>query len=102
MNRSALPVALVPDGVVTVTSTVPATPEGLVAVIWVALTTVTAVAALAPKLTAVAPVKSVPVIVTGVPPTVEPLVGETLVTAGARAIDSGAALATDGVASEAT
>ena len=40
------------------------------------------VAAVAPKLTAVAPVKLVPVIVTLVPPVAGPLVGETDVTVG--------------------
>ena len=50
-------------GSVTVTSTVPV-PAGLSAVIVVSLTTVTSVAAVVPKSTAVAPVKPVPVIVT--------------------------------------
>ena len=59
----------VPAGVVTVTSTVPV-PAGLSAVIVVSLTTVTFVAAVVPKSTAVAPVKPVPVIVTKVPPAV--------------------------------
>ena len=53
-----------PPGVVTVTSTVPAACAGAVAVIWVAETTVKVVAAVAPKSTAVAPVKPVPVMVT--------------------------------------
>ena len=57
-----------PPGVVTVMSTVPAEPAGAVAVIWVALLTVKLVALVAPNLTAVAPVKLVPVIVTVVPP----------------------------------
>ena len=52
---------------VTVTSTVPI-PAGEVAVIWVALLTVKEAAALPPKLTAVAPEKLVPVMVTLVPP----------------------------------
>ncbi len=56
--------ALVPPGVVTVTSTVPAVPAGAVAVMLVALLTVKLVAAVEPNLTAVAPVKLVPVIVT--------------------------------------
>ena len=56
-----------PAGVVTVTSTMPV-PAGLSAVIVVSLTTVTSVAAVVPKSTAVAPVKPVPVIVTNVPP----------------------------------
>ena len=73
-----------PPGVVTVTSTTPV-PAGLSAVIDVSLTTVTFVAAVVPKSTAVAPVKPVPVIVTKVPPAVEPLVGLRPVTVGAAA-----------------
>src|SRR5260370_31358742 len=73
--------ALVPPAVVTVTSTVP-TPVGEVAVIWVALSTVKEPAALLPNLTAVAPEKLVPVMVTLVPPDVGPVFGLTLVTAG--------------------
>ena len=52
---------------VTVTSTVPV-PAGESAVISVSETTFTSVAAFEPKSTAVAPVKSVPSMVTGVPP----------------------------------
>jgi hypothetical protein len=77
-------VADVPAGVVTVTPTAPV-PEGLSAVIVVSLTTVTFVAAVVPKSTAVAPVKLVPVIVTRVPPAAGPLVGLSPVTAGAAA-----------------
>jgi len=73
----------VPPGVVTVTVTVPATPVGEVAVIEVAETTTTFVAELAPNFTAVAPVKSVPVMVTEVPPAAGPLVGLSDVTVGA-------------------
>ena len=51
----------------------------------VAELTVKAVAAVVPKLTAVAPVKSVPVMVTEVPPAVGPTVGLTPVTVGAGA-----------------
>ena len=69
--------------VVTRTSTVPALPAGAVAVICVAELTVKPVAAVAPKLTAVAPVKFVPVITTDVPPPVGPAVGEIDVTVGA-------------------
>ena len=58
---------------------------GETAVIWVALTTVTFVAATLPKLTAVAPDKFVPVIVTDVPPVVGPVLGEIPVTVGAAA-----------------
>ena len=67
---------------VTLTSTVPV-PAGDVAVIWVAELTVKVVAAVAPKITAVAPVNPVPVIVTVVPPDVGPDVGEIEVAAGA-------------------
>ena len=52
------------------------------AVIWVALLTVKLVAVVAPNLTAVAPVRLVPVIVTLVPPAVGPAVGLTEVTVG--------------------
>ena len=53
------------------------------AVICVAELTVTLVAAIVPKSTAVAPVKPVPVIVTDVPPLVGPAAGLMPVTAGA-------------------
>ncbi len=66
--------ALVPEGVVTVTSTVPA-PAGEVAVMLVAQLTVKLVAAVGPKLTALAPVKPVPVMVTEVPPVPAPSSG---------------------------
>src|SRR5262249_3934951 len=69
VNRSPEVMALVPPAVVTVTSTVP-TPVGEVAVIWVALSTVKEPAALLPNLTAVAPEKLVPVMVTLLPPDV--------------------------------
>ncbi|MNM85398.1 hypothetical protein D3C81_975110 [compost metagenome] len=82
MNWSAALVALVPPVVVTRTSTVPL-PAGAVAVICVALLTVTPVAAVAPKVTAVVPLKPEPVIVTVVPPVVGPEVGEMLLTTGA-------------------
>ena len=58
-------------------------PAGDVAVIWVAELTVNPVAGVAPKFTAVAPVRLVPVIVTDVPPVVGPAVGEIDVTVGA-------------------
>ncbi len=57
VNWSAGEVALVPPGVVTVTSTVPAPSAGEVAVMEVALLTVKLVAAVAPNDTAVAAVK---------------------------------------------
>ena len=74
-----------PPPVVTVTSTVPV-PAGDVAVIWVAELTVKPVAGVAPKFTALAPVKLVPVIVTVVPPPVGPAVGERDVTVGAAGV----------------
>ena len=63
------------------TSTVPA-PAGAVAVICVAELTVKPVAAVAPKVTAVAPLKLVPVMVKLVPPPVGPLIGVKAVTVG--------------------
>ena len=83
MYWSAVLVALVPPGVVTVTSTVPVLPAGAVAVICEPLTTVTLVAAVDPKSTAVVPVNPVPVIVTLVPPPVGPAAGATCATVGA-------------------
>jgi hypothetical protein len=81
VNWSAPEVAEVPPGLVTVTSTIPA-PAGEVAVIEVALLTTTPVAALAPKWTAVAPVRLVPVMVTLVLPASGPAFGAMLVTVG--------------------
>ena len=83
MKASAAPVALVPPGVVTVMSTVPAAPAGAVAVICVALLGVKAVALTEPNFTADAPVNPVPVMTTDVPPAVLPLAGLTPVTVGA-------------------
>jgi len=74
-------VLLVPTGVVTVTSTVPF-PFGETAVIDVAEFTVKLLALLEPNLTALAPLKPVPVIVTVLPPPGEPWLGATLVTVG--------------------
>jgi hypothetical protein len=73
---------LVPVGVETRTLAFPATPRGVVAVILVALTTVTPLAATPPIVTVFAPVKLVPVIVTRVPPSVVPVVWLTLFTVG--------------------
>jgi hypothetical protein len=67
---------------VTVTVTAPALPAGVVAVIVVLLTTTTFVAAVPPNVTVAPAAKFVPVIVTAVPPAVDPLFGETLVTVG--------------------
>jgi hypothetical protein len=70
---------------VTVTVTAPAVPAGVVAVIDVALTTVTFVAAVLPNVTVAPLAKFVPVIVTDVPPEASPLFGLTLVTVGMTA-----------------
>jgi hypothetical protein len=67
---------------VTVTVTAPALPAGVVAVIVVLFTTTTLVAAVLPNVTVAPVTKFVPVIVTAVPPAVDPLFGLTLVTVG--------------------
>jgi hypothetical protein len=67
---------------VTVTVTAPALPAGVVAVIVVALTTTTLAAAVLPNVTVAPAAKFVPVIVTAVPPEVDPVFGETLLTVG--------------------
>jgi hypothetical protein len=67
---------------VTVTVAVPAVPAGVVAVMVVAFSTVTLVAAAPPKVTAAPETKFVPVILTAVPPAVDPLFGATLSTVG--------------------
>jgi hypothetical protein len=67
---------------VTVTVTAPALPAGVVAVIVVLFTTVTPVAAALPNVTAAPVAKFVPVIVTDVPPAVDPVFGLTLLTVG--------------------
>ena len=74
-------IAEVPLGVVTVTFTVPV-PAGEVTVRLVAVTPVIPVPGFVPKSTAVAPVKSVPVTVTEVPPAAGPFEGLTPVTVG--------------------
>jgi hypothetical protein len=76
-------VALVCPDAVTVTLAAPAGCADVVAVIDVALTTITPVAGDPPTSTVAPPVKFVPLIVIAVPPSVEPLVGLTPVTAGA-------------------
>ena len=73
----------VPPGLVTATSLVPAEPDGVVAVMVVALVMTTFVAATPPTVTVVAPVRLVPVMVMAVPPLADPLVGETDVMVGA-------------------
>jgi hypothetical protein len=68
---------------VIVTLTVPFEPAGLTAVISVGDTKVTLVAGVVPKSTAVDALKSVPVIVTVVPPAFDPEEGAMELTAGA-------------------
>ena len=82
MNWSPAPAVLVPAGVVTVTSTVPALAAGAVAVMEVGELTVKLTALADPNLTAVVPVKFVPVTVTEVPPAVGPAFGPTPATEG--------------------
>jgi hypothetical protein len=86
MNWSAAEVADVPSGVVTVTSTGPGELAGLVVLIILSLTITTLVAEVFPKFTAFAPVKPVPVMITAVPPDVEPDTGVMPVIVGAGAV----------------
>jgi hypothetical protein len=67
---------------VTVTVTAPALPAGVVAVMVVLFTTLTLVAAAVPNVTVAPAAKFVPVIVTAVPPAVDPLFGLTVPTVG--------------------
>jgi hypothetical protein len=73
----------VPAAVVTVTTTTPAPSAGEVAVIEVAEFTVTAVAGVEPNLTVDPLTNPVPMMVTLVPPAVEPPLGLREVTVGA-------------------
>src|SRR5581483_4488647 len=83
--NAVVAVALWPSRLVTVTFTAPAAWAGVVAVIVVLLTTLTLVAAVPPTLTVAPVAKPVPVIVSAVPPVVEPVAGDTLVIVGAGA-----------------
>jgi len=82
LKRSLVLMALVPIGVVTLTSTVPSGSAGDTAVIEVEEFTVELTAAADPKFTAVAPLKLAPAILTVVPSTVEPWLGDTFLTSG--------------------
>jgi hypothetical protein len=84
-----------PLDVVTTIVTAPAVPAGVITVIEVSLTTVSEVPAFPPKVTDVAPVNRRPVIVTVVPPVVDPVAGRTLVTDGTLAIGVTEVLADD-------
>jgi hypothetical protein len=72
----------VPRVVATETATMPGAWAGVVAVTLVGDVTWTAVAVVEPNMTVVVPVRWVPVMVTLVPPVVDPVVGVTDVTAG--------------------
>ena len=85
MKSSADEVAEVPTAVVTVTFTVPALSAGLVAVICVGELIVTLLAAVEPKATVAPEMNPVPVIVTDVPPAVDPVFGLTAETVGTAA-----------------
>lgn len=85
MNPTATEVVEVPFAVPTVTSTVPATSPGEVAVQLVFEEQLTSKATVIPKSTAVTPgmvENPVPVIVTGVPPETGPELGEIAATVG--------------------
>jgi hypothetical protein len=85
VNTSAGPFGLVPKNRdVTRTSTVPADPAGVTAVIDVVEFTVKLAAGADPNETAVTRLNPVPVMVTLVPPAVEPELGDTPVTTGFR------------------
>jgi len=66
----------------TVTVTAPALPAGVVAVMLEPLTTTTLFAAVPPNVTVAPTAKLVPVIVTAVPPAVDPVFGDTPLTVG--------------------
>src|ERR1019366_2768871 len=82
VNLSPAPVTEVPPEVVTVISVCQAGSAGDTAEMEVAELTTKLEAAVAPKLTALAPVRLVPVIVTEVPPALDPELGLTPVTVG--------------------
>src|ERR1700733_3897931 len=82
LKRSLLEGALSPAVLVTRTSTLPAIAAGVTAVIEVGELTVKVSALAVPKLTFVAAVNSLPVMVTLVSPAAEPVLGESLVTVG--------------------
>ena len=73
------------SGFVTTTSAAPSEPDGVVAVIDVAETNATFVAAAPPNVTVAPLTKFVPVMVTTVRPVVGPPIGDTAVTVGADA-----------------
>src|SRR5271167_3151879 len=96
MGVCGVVIGLVPSGVVTVTSTIAEPPEkgGETAVIELEEVTVKLLALVEPNLTAVAPLKLVPVMVTVVPPDCGPWLGSTLETIGPDAADADPTIAT--------
>jgi len=80
--NAAAKLPLCAPGFVTVTVAAPALPAGVAAVMVVLLTTTILVAATPPSATVAPVAKFVPVIVIAVPPAVDPLFGDTLLTAG--------------------
>ena len=73
---------MVPPAVVTRTLALPAVPAGVVQLRLVSLMTTTLLQALPPTVTALAPVRSVPVMVMAVPPAMGPALGDTPLTVG--------------------
>jgi hypothetical protein len=71
-------IPLVPFGLVTETLTAPAACAGVVALSWVELTNETPVAGVPPNETVAPLAKFDPVMTTGVPPDIDPVLGETL------------------------
>ena len=82
---NAVPVPVNRFGFVTTISLAPTAPVGVTAVNDVELTNTTLVAAEPPTVTVAPDTNPVPVIVTAVPPAVEPLTGDTEVTVGGAA-----------------
>jgi hypothetical protein len=78
----AAEVAEVPSALVTFTSTGPAAPAGIASTIWLAVSLTKLVTLVVPKITALAPAKSPPLMVTVLPPDVGPDAATMLVTAG--------------------
>ena len=87
---------------VTVTSADPGVPAGVTAVMEVALTNVTEVAATPPTVTVAPEAKSVPVIVIVVPPAEGPSAGETPVTVGAGAASASRVSSTSSISANAS
>ena len=76
---------MVPPAVVTRTLALPAVPAGVVQLRLVSLMTTTLLQALPPTVTALAPVKSVPLTVIEVPPAAGPALGVTVEITGTAA-----------------